>query len=897
MNAMTKHTNETGVNVQHPYLGLSSFDEEHKDYFFGRSNEIKNLYRKIGRSTLTVLFGKSGLGKSSLLRAGLFPVLRKNYQLPIYLRINFGQSDRHPLEQIKTELSDAIQALDEEATPIGDMTLWEYFHRTKILKGLVKPVLVFDQFEEVFTLGNQNQVEELLQELGDLIENRVPLSVQHTYESQILPFQHTLQDFKIIFSLREDYLAQLENYSLLIPSILTSRFRILQLNLDHALEAVYEPAKQIIEKKEAQKIVDLLAQNLSESSDNNLKDSGNIEIEPFLLSLICDRINQLRFDSEGNMISEKITSEIMDTVDINEIVASFYRDVAANTSEELNTFIEKHLLTSDGYRRLQPMIDIQELFKVPEEEIQELIDKRILRKEIWNGREQVELIHDVLVPIVKERRERRLKKERDIELEKVLDIQKKEQDAQFEKQRRYQRNKYIRATLFMILFIGLISYFFIDQRNSKRKRYSDIAEQLTYKSLAISGVDGREKAILARLAYQFKTKYNGKINRRIYMSLVNSLEELNGPGFGENYAKLKTGSSYQKHLKDWVLTDTSMYTLTREGQILHWYNDSIVSNIDSIDAICYAMGHDIDNNFLFIGDNKSRVWLIDIQNQYKKTPINFNNKIRVFENDDKKVYGSGREGIIYSWNTSNDLESIVNSKDSITLLKDNSISSLESGKKYLAAGTYNGDVFLIDKKSLTSSKLSFPVQISEEEKSQITSMSFSNDENSLVIGTAEGLLLFYDMNKNHFSSFVNSSVDIKDIQHSPNSSILATSDGLGTTTLWDLANFDRILKIDREDILCKESANCISFNQSGETLFVGYNDGSIIKWPVNFPKLSVDICDVLNKKTFVQDDDGNIVIDSTMFPKLSDSEWIKYIGSKIFHDSNIECELYKTNIK
>ena len=63
------------VDAEHPWLGLASFTEETRAYFYGREEEIGELCRRVQRKLLTILFGQSGLGKTSILRAGVVPRL------------------------------------------------------------------------------------------------------------------------------------------------------------------------------------------------------------------------------------------------------------------------------------------------------------------------------------------------------------------------------------------------------------------------------------------------------------------------------------------------------------------------------------------------------------------------------------------------------------------------------------------------------------------------------------------------------------------------------------------------------------------------------------------------------------------------------------------------------
>ena len=64
------------VDADHPWLGLATFTEETQRFFFGRDAEIAEIFVRVRDHTLTILYGQSGLGKSSLLGAGLLPKLR-----------------------------------------------------------------------------------------------------------------------------------------------------------------------------------------------------------------------------------------------------------------------------------------------------------------------------------------------------------------------------------------------------------------------------------------------------------------------------------------------------------------------------------------------------------------------------------------------------------------------------------------------------------------------------------------------------------------------------------------------------------------------------------------------------------------------------------------------------
>ncbi|MFZ2898973.1 MAG: caspase family protein [Saprospiraceae bacterium] len=63
------------IDFNNPYQGLAAFERENKDFFFGREKAVKELLEKVNANPLTVVVGASGTGKSSLVKAGLAPIL------------------------------------------------------------------------------------------------------------------------------------------------------------------------------------------------------------------------------------------------------------------------------------------------------------------------------------------------------------------------------------------------------------------------------------------------------------------------------------------------------------------------------------------------------------------------------------------------------------------------------------------------------------------------------------------------------------------------------------------------------------------------------------------------------------------------------------------------------
>src|SRR6516164_7590584 len=119
------------VDEKNPWLGLASFTEETRAYFFGREEEVAELARRVQRKLLTLLFGQSGLGKTSILRAGLVPRLRGQGYCPIYVRIAYGREAPEPAEQIKQAILQSAQRSGhwtQAGVAAPEESLWEFLH-------------------------------------------------------------------------------------------------------------------------------------------------------------------------------------------------------------------------------------------------------------------------------------------------------------------------------------------------------------------------------------------------------------------------------------------------------------------------------------------------------------------------------------------------------------------------------------------------------------------------------------------------------------------------------------------------------------------------------------------------------------------------------------------------
>jgi len=422
------------VDPQHPWLGLASFTEESRAYFHGREEEVAELARRVQRKLLTVLFGQSGLGKTSILRAGIVPRLRPEGYCPVYVRIDYAPESPPPAEQIKQAIFRATESMGtwtQPGTAIAGESLWEFLHhRDDILKDAsgrtVVPLLIFDQFEEIFTLAQaddagRRRAAQFIEELADLVENRPPKALEARIEHDDTiteRFDFGRADYRILIALREDYLAHLESVKGAMPSITQNRMRLARMNGQQALAAVVKPGGRLVTQEVAEAIVRFIAGG---------SELPNAEVEPSLLSLICRELNNTRIAQGRAEISADLLAGSHDT-----ILKEFYERALADQPEAVRKAVEDQLLTESGFRESLAEERLRKAFAAAgaaPDALATLVNRRLLRIEERLDVRRVELTHDVLCGVVKASREMRLAREAKEEAERQLAAQKAREEA------------------------------------------------------------------------------------------------------------------------------------------------------------------------------------------------------------------------------------------------------------------------------------------------------------------------------------------------------------------------------------------------------------------------------------------------------------------------------------
>jgi formylglycine-generating enzyme required for sulfatase activity len=410
------------------YPGAPPFgdDDLSRRLFFGRSREARELADLVLSQRLVVLYAKSGMGKSSLINAGLKGILREKGVLPLPLRLN--DRDGGPFKTMYEGIEQAVRegGVDQDGegavvhTPGTTVTLWHYFKTVEFWRGdlLLTPLLILDQFEELFTLQSPDKREPFVQQLADLIRGVRPSAEPGDGTPRL---SDAAPDVKVLISLREDYLGQLEEVAPAIPQILDTRFRLGPLFEPEARQAIREPARLDDARLEtkpfeyAPEAMEGIWTFLSRRLPGQVVESQP-QVEPFQLQLVCQRAEDLALDlqkarPQGEPVT--VTWEALGKEDgLAATLASFYeRQIAVLASPGLKGAARRlcayGLISVNGRRLSLEEGEIQRTYGVDRDALARLVELRLLRADTRVGSVYYELSHDTLVrPILDERQRR-----------------------------------------------------------------------------------------------------------------------------------------------------------------------------------------------------------------------------------------------------------------------------------------------------------------------------------------------------------------------------------------------------------------------------------------------------------------------------------------------------------
>ena len=215
--------------LQGPYVGLEPYDEDDAAFFFGRSQESAIVAANLRSAKLTIVYGPSGVGKSSLLMAGAVHSLRQEARAAArddsFAVCVFRSWHDEPARRLQEASRAALQdTAGDQQLPLPGATLAATLHAWTEQAGPL--MIVLDQFEEYFQYqpheGDDEHLTGLAADLAQIV-NDPDLAVH------------------VLLSIREDAWAKLDRFEGHIPSLFANYLRVDHLDLDAAREAITRP--------------------------------------------------------------------------------------------------------------------------------------------------------------------------------------------------------------------------------------------------------------------------------------------------------------------------------------------------------------------------------------------------------------------------------------------------------------------------------------------------------------------------------------------------------------------------------------------------------------------------------------------------------------------------------
>ncbi len=388
---------------RNPYVGPRAFTHDDADLFFGRPREIRDLTSLVIAHPAVLLYGASGAGKSSLLNAGVIPLLEKRGWEVI------------PPSRLRARIPDAIRGSDVDnvyvfnllsgwAGPGTDPGALVHTDIAGFLARLprakqetgepVPRVIVLDEFEDLFTFAPERWLERdgLIRQLAAVLDAD--------------PHSRT------VLAIGEEFIARFETYARLLPQNARTRFHLEPLAQDAAREAIAGPLTRTtrrIDPDATRRLVEELAKvRVTDARGEPVEIIGRF-VEPVQLQVVCRKL----WESLPADVETITPAHLGRFGDVDEALTQFYEDAlsAAATetgvaSDHLRSWVGRYLITPGGTRGIVYRGTARtgsDEDALPNAAVDVLEEKYLIRAETRAGGERwYELTHDRFVGPVKE---------------------------------------------------------------------------------------------------------------------------------------------------------------------------------------------------------------------------------------------------------------------------------------------------------------------------------------------------------------------------------------------------------------------------------------------------------------------------------------------------------------
>jgi WD40 repeat protein len=477
---------DAAATEKNPYVGLSHFTEETADRFFGRDTEIALIIGNLRASRLTLLYAESGVGKSSLLRAGVVARLHGNAErdmrsrgTPRLVPVVFSSWSEAPVAGLIRAIGDAVRPYLSEGARL-DLPDDDLGRAIEVASEAVEATLlvILDQFEEYFLYPEEvAEPRQLATQVARCV-NRPDLRAN------------------FLISLREDSYARLGDlFRGKIRNVYGNFLHLDFLDRAGARESIERPIEGAVEAEPA--LVDSVLDEVRRTPGASLENGADArdEVETTYLQLVMRRLWEVEAESESRALRLRTLedlggSEAIISGHLDRAMEGGANGAAGLTDEQrrVAASVFQFLVTSGGTKIALTAKDLSDMSGLPVAEIDPVLRHlssprlHILRPVSaadGKGETRFEIFHDALARPIVEWRTRAEEAERDAKVARERAEKESAQRAAAEAERREaQERKRKRLALALLgvavaAMLGGAAYFAIDQAELADQRELD----------------------------------------------------------------------------------------------------------------------------------------------------------------------------------------------------------------------------------------------------------------------------------------------------------------------------------------------------------------------------------------------------------------------------------------
>ncbi|MEO5997952.1 MAG: AAA family ATPase [Chitinophagaceae bacterium] len=312
---------------KYPFKFLDAYGRDDAGIFFGRSEEINALYEMVFQSSVLLIYGASGTGKTSLIQCGLASKFQSHDWLALTIRR--GSNINTSLEKSLADSGGNLPGEEDDLEWLKELmdgkelatTTEQLSPLARSLKAIYlncfKPIyLIFDQFEELYILGSKTEEQQFIETIQWILKAEAPV--------------------KIIFCIREEYLGYLDSFERAVPQLLRKKLRVEPMNMDKVRQVIvgatsYENSNVHLQTDETNNIAEGIFEKIK-SKEKTL----TIEL-PYLQVFLDKFYIEITKDETRTTEAVFTTQALKNIGDIGDVLRNFLEEQVVGINRKLST--------------------------------------------------------------------------------------------------------------------------------------------------------------------------------------------------------------------------------------------------------------------------------------------------------------------------------------------------------------------------------------------------------------------------------------------------------------------------------------------------------------------------------------------------------------------------------